>query len=34
MKDLDAVIAADSEARAYAHAALDRLRSAAVRAPA
>ena len=34
MKDLDAVIAADSEARAYAHAALDRLGPAAVKAPA
>ena len=34
MKDLDAVIAADSAARACAHAAVDRLRSAAIKAPA
>jgi 1-deoxy-D-xylulose-5-phosphate reductoisomerase len=34
MKDLDAVIAADSEARACAHAAVDGIRSATIKAPA
>jgi hypothetical protein len=34
MDDLDAVIAADSEARACAHAAVDGIRTATLKAPA